>query len=156
MLYTCVFNSKIGNIQINADEKSILTVSLTNEAVNFLNKNEIIDETIKQLGEYFNGNRKEFTLPLNPQGTEFQKKVWQELLKIPYGETRSYKQIAELIGNKNASRAVGNTCNKNPIAIIIPCHRIIGNNGLLVGYAYGKNVKNSLLNLEKSKKDFYL
>ena len=148
MIYTCVYKSTYGNIKISADEKSILTVSLTNEAVNFLNKNTIIDETIKQLNEYFTGYRKEFDLPIYPKGTEFQKNVWNALLKIPYRETRSYKQIAELIGNPNSSRAVGRACNKNPIAIIIPCHRVIGQNNKQTGYAYGINIKMKLILIE--------
>lgn len=148
MIYICVYKSKLGNIKIRADEKSILTVSFTDETVNFLNKNEIIDETIKQLEEYFVGKRKNFNLPIKPQGTEFQKKVWNELLKIPYGEKRSYKDISNMVNNENASRAVGNACNKNPITIIIPCHRVIGRNNKLVGYAYGKELKKALLSLE--------
>lgn len=151
MIYTCIYKSTFGNIKISADEKSILTVSFTNEAVNFLNKNEIIDEVIKQLEEYFVGESKEFNLPLNPQGTDFQKLVWNTLLKIPYGETKSYKQIAELIGNPNSSRAVGNACNKNPISIIIPCHRVIGKNGSLVGYALGLDLKQKLIEKEQKK-----
>lgn len=148
MLYTCVYKSKLGNIKISADENSILTVSFTNETVNFLNKNDLIDETIKQLEEYFVGIRKNFDLPINPQGTKFQKIVWQELLKITYGETKTYKEIALSIGNSKSYRAVGNACNKNPIAIIIPCHRVISSNKKISGYAYGNNIKKILLTME--------
>ena len=91
-----------------------------------------------------------FDLPLDPIGTEFQKKVWQALKEIPFGETRSYGEIAKLIGNEKASRAVGMANNKNPIAIIIPCHRVIGANGKLVGYAGGLDLKEKLLKLEKN------
>lgn len=90
-----------------------------------------------------------FDLPLDARGTEFQKKVWNELLRIPYGETKSYKDIAVAIGNEKACRAIGMANNKNPIPIIIPCHRVIGSNGKLVGYAGGLNVKEKLLNIEK-------
>ena len=144
-----IYNSKIGNILITADEKSILTVSFTDETVNFLEKNDVIDQVILQLDEYFSGTRRIFDLSLNPNGTEFQKRVWDELVKIPYGETRTYKEIAKMIGNENLSRAVGNANNKNPIAIIIPCHRVIGSNHKLTGYAYGLDKKKKLLDLEK-------
>lgn len=114
-----------------------------------LKETALIKKAAKQLKEYFAGKRKLFELPLEPEGTEFQKKVWDALLKIPYGETRSYGQIAEQIGNKKASRAVGMANNKNPIAIIVPCHRVVGANGSLTGYAGGLNIKDILLNLEK-------
>ncbi len=110
----------------------------------------LIRETFRQLTEYLEGERKNFNLPTDPQGTDFQKKVWNELKKIPYGEVRSYKQIAESTGNPRACRAVGSANNKNPIAVIIPCHRVIGADGRLVGYAGGLERKKFLLNLEKS------
>ena len=97
------------------------------------------------------GKRKSFDLPLKPEGTEFQKKVWNALLDIPYGETRSYKDIAVAIGNPKACRAVGMANNRNPISIIIPCHRVIGANGSLVGYGGGLPIKIELLNLETGK-----
>ena len=103
----------------------------------------LIHEARKQLDEYFDGKRQAFDLPLNPQGTDFQKKVWDALLKIPYGQTVSYKDI-----DPNAPRAVGMACNKNPIAIVIPCHRVIGSNGSLTGYAGGLDFKKRLLDLE--------
>lgn len=109
----------------------------------------IIKEAARQLQEYLDGNRTSFELPLNPQGTEFQKNVWKALCQIPYGETRSYKQVAEAIGNPKAPRAVGMANNKNPIMIIIPCHRVIGSNGSLIGYAGGLHIKERLLALEK-------
>ncbi|HIS89547.1 TPA: methylated-DNA--[protein]-cysteine S-methyltransferase [Candidatus Avigastranaerophilus faecigallinarum] len=146
------YNSIIGDIFISADENSLLSVKFVNH--NFIEnkENKIIRQTIKQLDEYFNGKRKKFELPLNPKGTEFQKKVWQQLMNIPYGKTSTYKDIATLIGNTNASRAVGNANNKNPIAIIIPCHRVIGSNNKLTGYAGGLDKKEKLLNLEKNNK----
>ncbi len=146
------YNSIIGDIFISADENFLLSVQFVNH--NFIEnkENKIIRQTIKQLDEYFRGKRKKFELPLNPKGTEFQKKVWLQLMKIPYGKTATYKDIATLIGNPNASRAVGNANNKNPIAIIIPCHRVIGSNNKLTGYAGGLDKKEKLLNLEKNNK----
>ncbi len=146
------YNSIIGDIFISADENFLLSVQFVNH--NFIEnkENKIIRQTIKQLDEYFRGKRKKFELPLNPKGTEFQKKVWLQLMNIPYGKTATYKDIATLIGNTNASRAVGNANNKNPIAIIIPCHRVIGSNNKLTGYAGGLDKKEKLLNLEKNNK----
>ncbi len=106
-------------------------------------------EAKKQIKEFFYGERTKFNLKLNPKGTEFQKKVWKELLKIPYGELRTYKDIAIKIGNPNASRAIGMANNRNPIPLIIPCHRVVGANNKLVGYAYGIDMKKKLINLEK-------
>lgn len=102
-----------------------------------------------QLMEYLAGERKEFDLPLAFEGTEFQQAVWKALLAIPYGQTRSYGQIAAVIGKPKACRAVGMANNRNPIAIIVPCHRVIGANGGLVGYGSGLDIKEKLLNLEK-------
>lgn len=141
------YKSKIGNIYITADNESLTGISFYEQKQTC--SNEIIERTIKQLHEYFNAERKIFDLPIKLIGTEFQKKVWLELAKIPYGQTRTYKQIAQAIGNKNASRAVGNANNKNPIAIVIPCHRVIGTNKKLVGYAGGVDKKQFLLDIEK-------
>jgi methylated-DNA-[protein]-cysteine S-methyltransferase len=109
----------------------------------------VLKEAKAQLEEYFTLKRNKFNLPLNPKGTTFQKKVWGELLKIPYGKTTTYGEIASKIGNKNASRAVGGANNKNPIPIFIPCHRVIGKSGNLTGYALGLDIKEKLLKLEQ-------
>lgn len=106
-------------------------------------------ELFEQLDQYFECRRKSFDLPLRMEGTDFQKKVWEELTRIPYGETRTYGQIAEAIGNPKASRAVGMANNRNPVAIIVPCHRVIGSDGSLTGYAGGLEIKEKLLNIEK-------
>lgn len=111
----------------------------------------LIKEAKKQLDQYLAGERKEFDLPLKPQGTEFQQSVWKALEEIPYGETRYYGQIAQSIGNPKAPRAVGLANNRNPISIFIPCHRVIGKNGKLVGYGGGLHIKELLLDLEKNK-----
>lgn len=109
----------------------------------------VISKAFTQLTEYLDRQRQDFNLPINPKGTDFQKKVWKELLKIPYGQTTSYKDIAEKIGNPKACRAIGLANNKNPIPIFIPCHRVIGKNGSLRGYAGGLELKKALLNIEK-------
>lgn len=109
----------------------------------------LIAEAKVQLQEYFDGKRQEFHLPLAPKGTEFQKRVWKALCEIPYGETRSYKEIAQAVGNEKACRAVGLANNRNPIVILVPCHRVIGTNKTLVGYGGGLDIKAALLELEQ-------
>ena len=116
-------------------EGECLPTALTNEAAN-------------QVQEYLAGKRTTFDLPLDPAGTAFQKQVWEALKTIPYGETRSYQQVASMIGKPNAMRAVGGANNKNPLPLLIPCHRVIGSNGDLVGYAAGIGIKRFLLDLE--------
>lgn len=117
-------------------------------------KHPVLVEAERQLKDYFAGKREKFELQLDFNGTEFQRQVWQALLTIPFGETRSYAQIAEQIGNPNAVRAVGAANGKNPISIIAPCHRVIGSNGKLTGFAGGMEAKAFLLKLES--KDFVL
>ncbi|MDD3168058.1 MAG: methylated-DNA--[protein]-cysteine S-methyltransferase [Eubacteriales bacterium] len=109
----------------------------------------VLAEAAKQLREYFSGCRRSFDLPLAPAGTEFMGRVWKALQEIPYGETRSYKEIAAMIGNRKACRAVGMANNRNPISIFIPCHRVIGAGGDLVGYGGGLDKKRFLLDFEK-------
>ena len=110
---------------------------------------DLIKETKRQLDEYFAGKRKEFDIPTRLEGTEFQKRVWEELRKIPYGKTVTYKDIAEAVGCQKGFRAVGLANNRNPISIIYPCHRVIGSNGSLTGYGGGLDVKEKLLELER-------
>jgi methylated-DNA-[protein]-cysteine S-methyltransferase len=110
----------------------------------------LIKKAAKQFGEYFDGKRKNFDLPLRMKGTVFQVKVWNALKKIPYGKTVSYGDIAAIIGNPKACRAVGMANNRNPIAIIVPCHRVIGKDGSLTGYAGGLELKRQLLELEQN------
>lgn len=112
-------------------------------------ENALIKEVFSQLEEYFIGERREFSLPLKFYGTEFQERVWNELLKIPYGKAISYKELAEAVGSPNASRAVGNANGKNPIAIVVPCHRVIAHDGSLGGYSGGLEIKRMLLEIEK-------
>lgn len=151
--FEILYNSKIGPIYLVASEAGLqgLYFKKTNHSV-FRNDNkcisEIFDEAVKQLEEYFDGRRKNFDLCLDPQGTDFQKKVWHHLQKIPYGKTFSYKDIASKLNDKNASRAVGTANGKNPICIIIPCHRVINSNGELGGYSGGLDIKKKLLEIE--------
>ena len=112
----------------------------------------LLTETRRQMAEYFSGNRREFTLPLAPRGTAFQMKVWNALSAIPYGQTRSYRDIALQIESPNAVRAVGGANHHNPISIIIPCHRVIGANGSLTGYGGGLDKKEALLALERGER----
>ena len=112
----------------------------------------VLEQTAAELGEYFAGTRREFTLPADGGGTPFQRAVWQALCAVPYGETASYADIAARIGRKNASRAVGGANNQNPLPIIVPCHRIVGKNGALTGYAGGLEIKEFLLKLEQENR----
>jgi len=114
---------------------------------------QVFRKTAQQLSEYFEGNRTDFDLPLSMDGTAFQKLVWRELQKIPYGETTSYKDLAIRIGNPKACRAVGLANGRNPISLVVPCHRVIGANGKLVGYGGGLDRKAQLLELERSVLD---
>ncbi len=151
--HTFFYNTPVGKIAIQDNGSAITNIDFYGDIVNEdfnIKETKLIKETAKQLHEYFSGKRKKFDLPLAPQGTPFQQKVWDALQQIPYGETRSYKEIAIEIGQDNAYRAVGMANNKNPIAIIIPCHRVIGSNGKLVGYASGLNIKEQLLLLEQN------
>ena len=148
------YNTSIGRIGIEENGIAITKLEFINNDVQeeIMEKNEtaLLKQAINELNEYLDGKRSSFDLPLEPKGTEFQKKVWNALKEIPYGETRSYGEIAKVIGNEKASRAVGMANNKNPIPIIIPCHRVIGANGRLVGYAGGLDIKEKLLEVEKS------
>lgn len=112
----------------------------------------LLRQAAAELTEYFAGRRRAFTLPLAPEGTPFQRAVWDALRTIPYGESRSYKQIAAQIGRPTACRAVGMANNRNPIAIVVPCHRVVGSGGTLVGYAGGLEAKAYLLGLERENK----
>ncbi len=156
MKYYKDINTVIGKVRIIEEDGYIIELQINKD----FDKNEdilekdtnILKNTERQLGEYFSGKRNTFDLKLNSKGTDFMKKVWRELLNIPYGETRTYKEIAEKIGNPKGARAVGMANNKNPIPIIIPCHRVIGKNKKLVGYALGLDMKEFLLNLERKNK----
>ena len=145
-----IYNTEIGKFQIIEESGVIIGVNFNTDTNIREQESKLIRTTYLQIKEYLQEKRKEFDIPIKMYGTEFQKKVWKELQKIPHGETRSYKQIAENIGNSKACRAVGMANHNNPIAIIIPCHRVIGTNDKLVGYAGGIDIKQKLLNLEKN------
>ena len=113
----------------------------------------VLNLAARQLSEYFTGKRTSFSFPMLSSGTPFQKSVWDALVKIPYGETRTYGQIAQIIGNPKASRAVGMACNRNPIMIVVPCHRVIGSDGTLTGYAPGTQLKQIVLDIERQTKE---
>lgn len=141
--------SPVGILEIVCENDVLISLKIVEE-FQISNSETIFCQKIKkQLDEYFVGKRTFFDIEVRLQGTDFQKRVWNELIKIPYGETKSYSQIAENAGNKNAQRAVGSACNKNPVMIIVPCHRVIAKNGSLGGFAYGNNIKQKLLDLEK-------
>ena len=144
------YKSPIGLIKIIGNEAGLISLDfIDDESVDNFDTQPCLQECVKQIDEYFNKKRTEFFVKLQLRGTEFQKKVWQQLLKIPYGDTLSYQDIAGLIGNKKATRAVGNANRRNKIAIIIPCHRVIGSNGKLTGYAGGLWRKERLLKHEQ-------
>lgn len=130
----------------DSDETDSITVSIVIE------ETDLIKEAARQLHEYFDGDRIEFTVQLSPKGSCFRQKVWDALRKIPYGETRSYKQIAREVGNEKACRAVGLACHRNPILCMIPCHRVIGSDGRLTGFACGLSAKEMLLSIENNRK----
>lgn len=164
MRYYMELECPVGMVRIVEEDGFIVSVHTMQEIESMsadivYQETEVLLSAKKQLEEYFAGIRKDFDLPLKAKGTPFQLLVWEQLKRIPYGETRSYGEIAKAIGNPKASRAVGGANNKNPIGIIVPCHRVIGTNGKLIGYAGGLGMKAKLLNLEKetlakeSKKD---
>lgn len=147
-----VYKTDFGFIKISYKlDKIIALDKVENISTEMGRRTSLTDKTFQELNEYFEGKRKDFDIPYELIGTDFQKKVWIELTKIPYGETRTYKQIAQAIGNEKACRAVGMANNKNPIPIIIPCHRVIGASGKLVGYGLGIEMKKSLLEHEGIK-----
>ena len=152
MLKNKYYKSPIGIIDILYPEGGVYKITLVKSIPEdyFEEKNnDLGDKVISELKEYFNGQRKDFNLPLIIQGTNFQRTVWKELRKINYGEIKTYSDIAKNIGKPNACRAVGNANNKNPFMIVIPCHRVIGKNKNSGGYAFGVDIRDKLLELEK-------
>ncbi len=149
MTYAFSYPSPVGKIWLSANAHAIVSVTFGREpACAVITPTQLIEETASQLDEYFRGHRTEFTLPLDPQGTDFQKRVWNVLKDIPYGQTRSYAWVAGMVGCTRSYRAIGGAGNRNPIPIIIPCHRMIGSDGQLKGYAGGLDIKRRLLDLE--------
>lgn len=140
----------VGWLKISSDDGEIIGIDHVTEPSGSDTHTEVIDTCIEQLDEYFTSGRSEFTVPINLKygGTKFQQKVWNELWKIPYGQTISYKDLAERCGGVNYSRAVANANGKNPISIIVPCHRVISSDGTLGGYTGGPDKKSKLLTIE--------
>ncbi|TCT14302.1 methylated-DNA-[protein]-cysteine S-methyltransferase [Natranaerovirga pectinivora] len=151
IIYRKYLESPIGILELIGNKEYLTEVNFINKIEMQEYTNPILELTATQLREYFLLERDIFDIPLQLDGTDFRIKVWNALKTIPYGKAYSYKDIAILIGNEKACRAVGNANNKNPIPIIIPCHRVIGANGQLVGYGGGLHIKKYLLELEKSR-----
>lgn len=148
-----IINSQIGKIAVFAENEKLIRLDLkTEEKADSVITEKVLLKAEKQLFEYFFGKRKTFELEFEFSGTDFQKSVWKELLKIPYGETKTYGEIAKAIGKPKAARAIGSACNKNPLAIIVPCHRVLGANGKLTGFAFGTETKEWLLGHEAKVK----
>jgi methylated-DNA-[protein]-cysteine S-methyltransferase len=145
------YSSPVGELQVESEAGAIVGVRFVKESKREEMHTAVIDQCISEFDEYFYKGRKFFDIPLNPAGTEFQRKVWNELLTIPYGQTISYEALAIRIGNIKSIRAVGLANGQNPIAIIIPCHRVIGKNGSLVGYGGGLENKEWLLDHEGAR-----
>ena len=148
----CTFESPIGTLYIGEEKGYIVYLSKTEPQNAQKGMSILLLTATSMLREYFAGRRKDFPLPLKAEGTEFQQSVWRTLLKIPYGETRSYKQVAEMAGNEKACRAVGMANHNNPIMILIPCHRVIGSDGSMTGFGTGISDKEYLLKLESEYK----
>lgn len=150
-----IFKSPIGFLKIEEEDSKLIGLSLQQKDTNFVQSqkfmqhSDLLYETYQQLNEYFLRKRRKFELPINCKGTIFQQAVWNELQNIPYGETRSYEDIAIAVKNPKAARAIGQANNKNPILIIVPCHRVIHKNGDITGFGCGTKIKKYLLDLEK-------
>ncbi|MBO1256887.1 methylated-DNA--[protein]-cysteine S-methyltransferase [Alteromonas sp. 5E99-2] len=149
--YVETFDSPLGIVEVTASEKGVISIYFVEKHAKNQNKNIHSSSAVTQLREYFVKSRTQFDLTLEPVGTEFQKSVWQALLAVQYGETVSYSDIANAIDKPKAVRAVGAANGKNPLSIVVPCHRIIGKNGALTGYAGGMDRKAALLVLEKEE-----
>ena len=148
MKYHYTYETALGSVTYVEEDGALLAIYTDRTFEGVVEETPLIQEANRQISDYLKGRRKTFDLPIRMKGTDFQKQVWKALLDIPYGETRSYQQIAEAIGNPKAVRAVGMANNRNPLLIVVPCHRVIGANGKLVGYGAGIEKKEFLLRLE--------
>lgn len=149
MIYHAYYPQERGAIQIGYRDGVVLLIAYADRVGEKNERSAFSDQAYRQIDEYLKGKRKAFDFPFLAQGSGFQEKVWDALCRIPYGQTRSYGQIAREIGAPNACRAVGMACRENPIALVIPCHRVVGSGGKLTGYAGGLDRKEFLLALEK-------
>ena len=148
----CIIETPVGNLLLRETDLGILEISFTDQPA-CMNDGRFLKMAADQLEEYFSGKRTVFELPLDLRGTAFQKQVWEALCRIPFGETRSYQEIACGIGRPKAVRAVGMACHVNPVVIAVPCHRVIGKNGSLTGFGGGLDRKSFLLNFERMNMD---
>ncbi len=144
------YKSPIGTLEIICENDKLVSLKLVDYCKKVNVETDFVKDIKSQLNEYFSGKRRVFNIKINPSGTNFQKLVWKELQNIPYGKTKSYCEIAKNIGNKNSQIAVGNACNKNPIMVVIPCHRVISKSGKIGGFAHGTSIKEKLLKIEKT------
>lgn len=158
-MYYTQFHTSLCGVILVGDEKGLARLHLVCDEgkrkfeidPSWEENDDFFAEEKRQILQYIDRKRTGFDLKLNPEGTEYQKKVWKQLEQIPYGEVHSYKQVAEKIGNPKASRAVGMANGKNPIPLIVPCHRVVGANGKLTGFAFGLDMKQKLLRLEEGR-----
>ena len=146
---TYTFSSSIGIVRLTEEQGAITHIALTEHCDASSSPSPLMCEAERQITEYLNGTRRQMDFAIWMEGTPFQLHVWQALQQIPYGSTRSYGELAAWLGSPGASRAVGMACNKNPLLLIVPCHRVIGANGKLTGFACGLDIKRYLLLLEK-------
>ena len=146
---THTFNTPIGAVRLTEEDGSIIRIELTDAAAPSSAPTPLLREAEHQITAFLRGDRRQLDFPIRMVGTPFQQRVWRALQQIPYGTTRTYGEIASAVGNPRASRAVGMACNKNPLLLIVPCHRVVGVNGKLVGFAYGTDTKRQLLLLER-------
>jgi len=154
MIITCFASTALGRIGIQANDSAVTRLFLPQDNLPDepdYGTNPLIGRAFLELDAYLAGELRDFTIPLRPQGTPFMCRVWQALRDIPYGQTRSYMQIAALLGNPKAARAVGSANNRNPIPLFIPCHRVVGADGSLTGFRGGLEMKRKLLELERGK-----
>jgi len=151
-MQTAVIKTPLGHAEIKGDQYGLTSISVFDKELPISLIPEVLENAVYQLTEYFEGKRRQFDLTLNPQGTDFQKKVWNELLNIPFGKTVSYLEVSKKLGDVKAIRAVAAANGKNPLWIVVPCHRVIGSNGDLTGYAGGLHRKKWLLEHESPVK----
>lgn len=153
MIRHATYLFKFGYLRVSYDDDKLVSIRSQGQPSEESLPNKLSNQTFKQIQEYLAGERRIFDLPFHIQGTDFQVKVWKALLDIPYGETRSYGQIAAVIGQPRASQAIGGAVGRNPLWILVPCHRVIGSDGSLTGYAGGLAMKKALLNIERFHHD---
>ena len=153
MIRHATYPFKFGYLRVSYDDDKLVSIRSQGQPSEESLPNKLSNQTFKQIQEYLAGERRIFDLPFHMQGTDFQVKVWKALLDIPYGETRSYGQIAAVIGQPRASQAIGGAVGRNPLWILVPCHRVIGSDGSLTGYAGGLAMKKALLNIERFHHD---